>query len=458
MQKALLYKILAILAMTLLICVALLMIDSTIRERNAFHTAAVDSIAADSVGPQTVVGPVLVLRYTDQFEEQVVNATDAKKFDTVTRSVTRTHLVYPNLLQIAGNIETDRRYRGIHQVLVYSGLHRFTGDFILPAKTALPRENERSRITLNSAVVALGIDDVRGIRNLPKINWDGKAFDFKQGTGLTALAAGVHADLDLMTLESAEPVKFSFDLALDGIERQNFVPIGKNNTISMTSNWAHPQFGGEFLPSPRKRVINDKGFSATWSITELSTQAQQQLSKRELAAPNPRDARLKLDSFSIAFIEPVNVYTLSGRAVKYGLLFIALTFASFFVFEILKRLPIHPVQYLLVGLALALFFLLLVSLSEHIAFIAAYLIASTACIVLIAFYLSHVLHDWRRGLGFGTALTMLYGALYGLLISENNALVLGSILLFAVLAALMVATRKVDWYQIGRTGSEAGTA
>ena len=128
----------------------------------------------------------------------------------------------------------------------------------------------------------------------------------------------------------------------------------------------------------------------------------------------------------------------------------ALTFAAFFVFEILKRLPIHPVQYLLVGLALVLFFLLLVSLSEHIAFVHAYLIASVGCIVLIGFYLSFVLRDWKRGMGFGVALTMLYGALYGLLISESNALVMGSILLFAILAAVMVATRKVDWYQLGK--------
>jgi inner membrane protein len=121
------------------------------------------------------------------------------------------------------------------------------------------------------------------------------------------------------------------------------------------------------------------------------------------------------------------------------------------MFEVLKMLPIHPVQYLLVGLALVLFFLLLVSLSEHIAFLTAYLIASGACIVLIGYYLAAVLRDWKRGMGFGTALTLLYGALYGLLVSENNALVLGSILLFAVLSGVMVATRKVDWYQVGRT-------
>ncbi len=162
----------------------------------------------------------------------------------------------------------------------------------------------------------------------------------------------------------------------------------------------------------------------------------------------------QVDRFSVGFIEPVNVYSQSDRATKYGLLFVALTFAAFFIFEILKSLPIHPVQYLLVGLSLVIFFLLLVGLAEHIAFLAAYLIASAACIVLTSFYLTYVLRSTGRAIGFGVALMVLYGALYGLLNSENNALVMGSILLFAVLAAIMVVTRKVDWYQIGRGSAQ----
>ena len=158
-----------------------------------------------------------------------------------------------------------------------------------------------------------------------------------------------------------------------------------------------------------------------------------------------------LDSFSVAFIEPINVYSQADRAVKYGMLFVALTFAAFFLFEVLKSLPIHPVQYTLVGLALALFFLLLVSLSEHINFVHAYLIAGAACITLIGIYLSYALHSWKRGMGFGTALTLLYGVLFGLLQSESNALIMGSILLFAVLSAIMLVTRKVDWYQLGKS-------
>lgn len=448
MQRTLLFKIIAILVLTLLICIPMAMIQGTIAERSQFRTQAIASIAADSVREQTIIGPLVVIPYSDQFEEVVTDKDGVKK--TITSTVQRRQLVFPNSLSINGTIDTDRRYRGIHQVLVYSGQHKFTGDFVLPARTDLPRANATSRITLGRAAITLGVEDVRGIRNIPKIDWGGKTIEFQQGSALRSYASGVHAPLEALAMDKEEAVKFMFDLGLDGIERQHFAPVARNNEITLASSWAHPQFGGRFLPLARERSITDKGFRATWRISSLSTGTQQQLLAAEAQAA-PREATLaSVDRFSVGFIEPVNVYSLAERATKYGLLFVALTFAAFFMFEVLKSLPIHPVQYLLVGLALVLFFLLLVSLSEHIAFVQAYLIASVGCIVLIGFYLSFVLRNWQRGMGFGVGLTMLYGALYGLLISESNALVMGSILLFAILAAVMVATRKVDWYQVGR--------
>lgn len=459
MQRTLLFKILAIMALTLLICIPLAMINSTITDRAQFRAEAVASIAKDSVREQTITGPVLVIRYTDQFEETVrVPEGDAFKTQIEARAVERTHLVFPNDLAVGSNIKTDLRHRGIHQVLVYGGQHMIAGDFVLPQMNELPRASLKSVLRLDQASIALGIGDVRGIRNIPKIDWDGKVLEFEQSTGLKSIPSGLHANLPAMTLEAPARVKFSFALGLDGIERQHFVPVGKNNKFSVTSDWPHPQFSGDFLPSPspKERTIDASGFSAAWNISSLSTMAQKQLR----AAEDPSaatDTRTKVDTFSVGFIEPVNVYSLAERATKYGLLFVALTFAAFFVFEIMKQLPIHPVQYLLVGLALVLFFLLLVSLSEHIAFAWAYLAASAACIVLIGFYLSFVLRNWYRGMGFGVALTLLYGALYGLLMSENNALVLGSLLLFTVLAAVMIATRKVDWYQIGKAEAVAAT-
>ena len=450
MQKTLLFKILAILGLTLLICIPLFMIQNTIAERTQFRRAAVDSIAADSVRAQTIAGPVLVIRYTDEFDEQIEVAEGlGKRKENVVRSVRRKFLVFPNDLVVDSDIKTGRRYRGIHQVLVYDGQHRIGGNFLLPVLNDLPRASPGSRIRLGQPSVVLGVGDVRGIRNIPQIDWNGEQIEFQQGTDLAAFDTGVHAKLKPMTLEQTASVAFSLKLGLDGIERQSFVPVGKNNKVTVKSDWPHPQFTGHFLPSASDRTIDKNGFSATWQVSSLSTTAQKQIREMEDDA-RPNLPRTWVESFSIGFIEPVNVYSLSERATKYGLLFIALTFAAFFMFEIVKQLPIHPVQYALVGLALVLFFLLLVSLSEHIAFALAYLIASAACIALLGFYLSYVLRSWGRGVGFAAGLTALYGALYGLLISESNALVLGSILLFAMLAAVMVATRKIDWYSIGK--------
>jgi inner membrane protein len=290
----------------------------------------------------------------------------------------------------------------------------------------------------------------RGLRNFPSIVWNGTPFEFQQDSGLRAFRTGLHAPLALMTLDKAESVKFSLELAIEGIEQFDFVPVAKNNQVTISSKWPHPQFGGRFLPSPKDRTIGKDGFSATWNISALSSNAQQQLMTHETGSRPSAQEASQLDHFSVAFIEPINIYSQADRVIKYGLLFVALTFAAFFLFEVLKQLPIHPVQYTLVGLALTLFFLLLVSLSEHIRFMHAYALASAGCILLIGFYLAYVLHSGKRGIGFGSALTLLYGVLFGLLQSESNALVMGSILLFGVLAAMMIVTRKVDWYQLGK--------
>ena len=170
------------------------------------------------------------------------------------------------------------------------------------------------------------------------------------------------------------------------------------------------------------------------------------------------EAPTGIDKVGLSLVEPVNLYSKVDRASKYGLLFVLLTFVGFFMFETIKQLPIHPIQYALVGLALAIFFLLLLSLSEHIAFGWAYLAAALACIGLIGFYVGNVLRSRARGLGFAAMLGLLYAALYGLLMSEDNALVLGAGLLFVVLAVIMVATRKVDWYQVAsKIGTPAAT-
>lgn len=229
---------------------------------------------------------------------------------------------------------------------------------------------------------------------------------------------------------------FVIEINLAGTQMLGIAPVGDSNHLEIWSSWRSPLFGGQFLP--RTRDVGNGGFRAAWDVSSLASATQAQLET------NPFKA---IDLMNVSLTTLVDPYTLSSRAVKYGILFVLLTFGGFLVFELLKQLPIHPVQYLLVGFGLAIFFLLLVSFSEHMAFGLAYLVASAACIGLLTFYLSSVLRSMGRGLAFGTMLTTLYTAIYGLLISEDNALVLGSLMLFCVLAVVMFVTRKVDWYK-----------
>jgi inner membrane protein len=234
------------------------------------------------------------------------------------------------------------------------------------------------------------------------------------------------------------------ELELQGMEQLEFVPLGKETVVHVQSSWPHPSFVGRFLPD--QRTVGDAGFDAVWRSSHLSTNIQQlwdNCGRRECPP-------LMSSAMGVAFIQPVDIYLKAERAAKYGVLFIGLTFAAFFLFEVLKGLAIHPIQYGLVGIALALFFLLLFSLSEHLSFGVSYLVAASACIGLLTFYTAYVLRGVRRAAGFAALLSALYASLYVLLQIEDLALLMGSLLLFAILAAVMALTRKVDWYQLGR--------
>jgi inner membrane protein len=248
------------------------------------------------------------------------------------------------------------------------------------------------------------------------------------------------AALNVAQLRPGAVLPFELQLDLAGTERIGWVPLADENRVQLQSTWPHPSFGGDFLP--RTRTVSAQGFDAAWSVPSLSTQAQQQFVQQQ------GEPRREPESFSVSLDNPVDVYRMTERATKYGMMFIVLTFAAFFVLEMVKRWRIHPMQYLMIGAALVLFFLLLLSISEHLDFVWAYAVASIACIGLLAHYLRHVLGGWAPGLLMSGLLVALYGVLYGILVSEDNALMMGSLLLFGVLAAIMIATRKVDWYSV----------
>jgi inner membrane protein len=237
-------------------------------------------------------------------------------------------------------------------------------------------------------------------------------------------------------------------MALDllGTQQLALVPIATDNQFQLTSGWPHPSFGGRFLPSTRQ--VRAQGFDASWRLSALATRAQQQLQNGGDLCSAGGSGRDCLDTVNVDFIDPVDTYVLSDRATKYGVLFIFLTFVAVGLVELLGRVRVHPVQYGLVGAALCSFFLLLLSLSEHLPFELAYAAAGAACVTLLGYYASFILGDWRRGLPFGGLMALMYGLLYVLLRLEQTSLIVGSLALFVVLTVIMVATRQVDWYAL----------
>jgi len=433
----LLIRFLTVGGLVLLLLLPLSLIRETISERQRFRAQAVSRVTQSSAAAQRLVGPLRVVSWTDT---RLVEFTDDKgrRQTRVDKSSDQT-IQTPLTLSIDGELVPDTRRIGLHEVRVYEWRAALQATF--DARIPQPPANVTREFA--SPYLVFGIADVRGLAGMPKLRIDGNSVRLQPGTGsLTQGFGGVHATLAGIDGTTVGGNRIDLDFALAGTESLSVAPIADSNRISMTSRWPHPLFGGRFLP--RTRTVTGKGFTARWEISSLASDAQSQL--RRGAGLSGESG---LDSLQVDLVDPVNVYSQADRATKYGILFIVLTFVGFALFELIKRLPIHPLQYLLVGLALAIFFLLLLSLSEHIAFWQAYVASAIACIGLQAVYLSHVLRSRRRALGFAAMLTTLYGVLYGLLVSEDNALLMGSLLLFGILAAIMWITRKVDWYELG---------
>ena len=447
-------KMLLVIGMTLAILVPLSLVRVIIHDRQAYRAEVVQGVGRSYAGAQAFAGPVLVVPYTETVEVEEKDPYGVARKQT--KQVQRQWTFFPTNLTVGGAISPSTRRRGPHEVRVYEwrGLAEASFEAAIPADPDPQRPRSIGRPWLGYAIA-----DVRGLSTAPRLQVDGATVALHEGLGMRE-TAGVHARLVAPVAGKRLLLQTRLEFALAGTESLALVPLGTSNRFELTSTWPHPGFGGSFLP--RTHDIGDHGFSARWDIASMATRAQAQFlagnALPTVLAQSRGDGETLLsegiDAVGLSLVDPVNVYSQADRATKYGLLFVLLTFVVFFLFELIKQLPIHPIQYGLVGLALAIFFLLLVSLSEHIDFGVAYLMASIACIGLIAFYLVAVLRSIPRAAGFAAMLATLYAALYGLLVSEDHALVLGSGLLFVVLAAIMIVTRKVDWYQLA--GRRAG--
>jgi inner membrane protein len=440
LNRDLIVRIVVIGFLMLVLLVPIGFIHGVVAERARLQSQVEQTIADTSAGAQRLAGPVLVVPYVERETLVTRDQQGHEKRSWIDHS---RHAVFiPTRADIVAEVKVEEKYKGLYKALVFQTASEMKVSFDVPVSLGL--SVDMSHITMGKPYLAIGLSDVRGISATPEISLNDRALTPVSGANWTRLGDGLHADIESFDIRNAQRFAMTIKLNFSGTRSLSVAPIGKTTTVKIDSPWPHPNFGGRF--SPKTRSITKEGFSAQWEISQLASRNGELID----AQAKPEST---LEAFDVSFIEPVNIYLQAERAVKYGVVFVALTFAAFFVFETLKNLRIHPLQYGLVGLALALFFLLLVSLSEHIKFLYAYLAASSACVTLIACYLRYVLDGWARGFWFGAKLTMLYGVLYGLLLSEDNALMLGSLLLFVVLAVIMFVTRHVNWYRLGNGGN-----
>ena len=287
----------------------------------------------------------------------------------------------------------------------------------------------------------LAVGDSRGIGKVGELDINGKSYPIEPGTNLPGVEQGLHAILPVERLKD-EKLTLRFNLDLMGTKQLAVVPLGRNSQFSLTSNWPHPSFIGDFLP--QQRTVTESGFTANWQSTWFANNLNTSFYDGQIMDVD------RLPAFSVTVANPVDQYQLTDRAVKYAILLIGLTFMSFFLLETLTGLRVHPMQYLLVGLSLVMFYLVLLAVSEHIGFNGAWLLASLICAGINGFYLKAILNSWKTSLMFTTGLLTLDAVLWQLLQSEDSALLLGTGVLFVALSAIMMLTRHTDWYGMSK--------
>lgn len=440
MNRSLTIKLGMIALLILLLLVPLMMIDGLIGDRQGRRDGVLEDIARSASYSQHLSGPLMVVPYRKTVRQWKTNAQTNERYQE--SALERGYLYFlPERFELDGKVQTELRSRGIYEARLYHADNHISGHFALPEQLGITEDFDSYQF--DQPFLSVGISDIRGIENALKLQLDDQALDFVPGSRLEWLGEGVSANLPMLDGKQATELNFAFDLRLQGTGQLEITPVGKSSSVQLSADWPHPSFIGNYLPV--RREITDAGFSANWQASFFSTNLEEALSRCLQASPC---TDFTSRSFGVSFIEPVDQYLKSERAIKYALLFIGLTFAGFFLFEVLKNMAVHPIQYALVGVALAFFYLLLLSLSEHLGFALAYLLSAGACLSLIGFYVCNVLRSVRHGLGFTAGLAALYALLYGLLRAEDYALLMGSLLLFGLLGAFMVMTRKLDWYGV----------
>ncbi len=432
MKQRLETKLVVIIGLIVLLLVPIFMIQNLIEERSELQKQVQLDIAKSSSGEQQVIGPFIQIQFIeDNITENIVET--PKEMEALGQI--KTLLLLPDSLKVKSELTSYEKYRGIYKALLYRSSNQLQGQFdIRNLKTLANKE-------VTGMYISLAISDIRGIGQGSRIRVNDKSYPLVPGTQLAQLPEGIHIELDFNTLLENDSLDYKVDLNLQGMRKLAIAPVGKDTNIDMQADWPHPSFVGDYLPV--ESTISEQGFTANWQTNYFATNLNQLF---QYCIFQKQCEQFKQRSMGVNLIDGVDQYLKSYRASNYALLVLILVFASFFLLEVLRSEPIHPVQYGFVGLALAVFYLLLISLSEHLGFNLAYLLSALASSLLLGIYVAGMLKNTKHGSLFLLGILFLYSLLYGLLSAEDYALLMGSLLVFVVLSLIMVLTRTVNWY------------
>ena len=438
------FKILLLIMLSLLLLIPISMIKALIYERNRTATEAEEGIMEAWGSRLAEAGPVIAIPGVKTSEARTKTDRDGEKIEIIKTPFTL--IIAPRRLDIAANFKTEIRKRGIFSVPLFSGTLRLSGDF--EPEAALASLGADEQVSLAQAELIIALSSQKGIRKINGASWESRELFFQPGSrglGLArlyseGLGGGIFAALpDFANRQAA----FDIEIAIQGGQYVRFLPVGQDTHVQITTDWASPSFQGAFLPNESN--ISESGFDAQWDISYLSRDIP-------LFWKSGGDSDYVSSLFGVNFFRAINTYSLNTRAVKYAILFLIVPFLTFFLLEIFAAKRIHPVPYLLSGIANVVFYLLLLSLSEQIQFYLAYSIAALAVTLMMTLYSRSLLPSWNKSWYMALTVSLSYILLYAVLNAESYALLIGSIGTFIVIALVMFLTRKLDWYGNGGAG------
>lgn len=425
-HRKLSFKLVTIGLLILILLIPKMMILSLIHERSSNAESATTEVMSKWSNEQVITGPILTIPYKKSIYIEK---------DETYKEVIETATFLPKKLFVNGQINPEKLYRSIYDVVVYQSELKLEGEFEYPDFNSLDILPEN--VIWEQAKIQLAISDLRGINEEVKLNWSGKEIVFSPGLKKTTIGnSGISVSVPQMLTNTNQ--LFELALGLKGSKKILFTPVGEKTEVQLSSPWNDPAFTGNFLP--KERNITDSGFTANWTVLHFNRNFPQQW------IHNNYDSKIHTSNFGVELITVANHYQKNTRSAKYAILIIIITFIIFFMYEVFSKQRIHSFQYIMVGSALTLFYLLLLSITEHLGFNLAYLIAASAVIILVTLYSLSFMPKIKNSAGIGTALAACFGFIFILLQLESFALLAGSIGLFILLAALMYYTRKINWY------------